>query len=327
MVSWAVADDGRRERRLAFTARHRQALAGDGLLVDQGPSGDDLAVDRDHSPGIDHDLVADRELSARDRGHDAVADDPCGLDLELEQFANGAPRAGRGEVANPIPELDQPGDHRAGQRIALRQRGCDRERIENIDVEAAFALPHPPRAQRDRVGVPQHQGKIDGAHNGIGAERERERQRRQHERHAPQQRLVAVDPPAGRLRRTGLRQVRGAHQVAQLDDAHEPQAAYDGAQQRLVSHVVFDDQAGAVIVDARALDAVARAQPGERSFGQRPPPAQRRNMQAHAPRNEMANGQFHCGASPRPAMQRALSPSRSPAQWRDLRQRGARASQ
>jgi hypothetical protein len=218
---------------------------------------------------------------------------PCGLDLEFEQLADRAPGAGRGQVADPIPELDQPGHDRTGHWIALRQRRSDRERIEEIHVEAALALPHPPRAQRNRIGVPKHQWQIDRPDDGIGAKRQRNRQGRQGERHAPQQRLALVEAAARALGRSIVPDIRGSHQAAELGDAHEPQAADDGAQQRLVRHVVLDDQAGAIIVDACASDAVTRSQPLQGRFRQGPPSAEGRNVQAHAARNEMADGQFH----------------------------------
>ena len=289
----AIADYRRRERRVTLAARYRQAFAGDGLLVDQSLSGDDLAVDRDHAAVVDDDFVADCELAARDRDQGAVADDPCGLDLEFEQLADRAARAGRGQVADPIPELDQPGHDRARHRIALRQRRSDRERIEEIHVETALALPHPPRAQRNRIGVPKHQWQIDCPDDGIGAKRQRNRQSGQGERHAPQQRLALVEAAARALGRSIVGEIRGDHQAAELGDAHEPQAADDGAQQRLVRHVVLDDQAGAIIVDARAFDAVTRSQPLQGRFRQRPPSTEGWNVQAHAARNEMTDGQFH----------------------------------
>ena len=96
----AVANDGRGEDGRAPVAHHRQALAGDGLLVDRGVAVDDLAVDRDHLARIDHDEVADRELRRGDRGDHAVAHDPGGLGLEFQQFAHracaGRPRSDRG---------------------------------------------------------------------------------------------------------------------------------------------------------------------------------------------------------------------------------------
>ena len=289
----AIADDRRRERRVTLAARHRQAFAGNGLLVDQSLPGDDLTVDRDHAAVVDDDFVADCELAARDRDQGAITDDPCGLDLEFEQLADRAARAGRGQVADPITELDQPGHDRARHWIALRQRGSDRERIEEIHVEAALALPHPPGAQRNRIGVPKHQWQIDRPDDGIGAERQRNRQGGQGERYAPQQRLAVVEAAGRALGRSIVPDIRGNHQAAELGDAHEPQAADDGAQQRLVSHVVLDDQAGALIVDARASDAVTRSQPLQGCFRQGGPSAEGRNVQAHAARNEMADGEFH----------------------------------
>src|SRR5262249_49980461 len=164
---------------------------------------------------------------------------------------------------------------------------------EEATVEARPARPAPPCAQRNRIGVPKHQWQIDRPDDGIGAESQRNRQRGQGERHAPQQRLALVEAAARALGRSIVPDIRGNHQAAELGDAHEPQAADDGAQQRLVSHVVLDDQAGAIIVDARASDAVTRAQPLQGRFRQGPSSTEGRNVQAHAARNEMADGQFH----------------------------------
>ena len=72
----AVADDGRGEHGFAFRPHDRQALAGDGLLVDHGVAVDDLAVDRNDLARIDDDLVADHQLGGRYRGNDAVANHP-----------------------------------------------------------------------------------------------------------------------------------------------------------------------------------------------------------------------------------------------------------
>src|SRR5262249_26819652 len=121
------------------------------------------------------------------------------------------------------------------------------------------------------------------------------------------QRSAAIEASGRAFRRTIVRELRGHHQAAQLDDAHDPQAADDGAQQCLVSDVGLDDQTGAIIVDARAPDAVARAQPRHRGFRQGSPSTERRNVQAHATRNEMADGQFHCTKVPT-SMYRATQP-------------------
>ena len=58
----AIANDGGGEHGLAHSPVHRQTFAGDGLLVDGGVAVDDLAVDRDHLAGIDHNEVAFREV-------------------------------------------------------------------------------------------------------------------------------------------------------------------------------------------------------------------------------------------------------------------------
>ena len=186
----AVADDGGGEHRFTFRPHDRQALAGDGLLIDHGVAVDDLAVDGNHLAGIDDDLVADHELGGRYRDNDVVANDPGRFGLEFEQLAHRLALTGRGQIADPVAELDQPGDDRAGHGIALHQRGGDRERIEEIDVEASLTPNDPPGAQRDRIGVPQHQRHVDGGDDRIGAERHQQRQRRQSERCPPPQRRM-----------------------------------------------------------------------------------------------------------------------------------------
>ncbi len=166
----SVAKDGGGEHCLAFAAGDRQAFAGDGLLVDRRASFDDLAVDGDHFAGINHHEIADRQFARRDRDDFALAHDPGGFGLEFEQFGDRASRAGRGQVADPIAELDQPGNDGAGERVALHDRRGDRQRIEKIDVQPALAPPDPPGANRDRKAVPQHQRQIDRHDNGIAAE-------------------------------------------------------------------------------------------------------------------------------------------------------------
>ena len=77
-------------------AHHRQALAGDGLLVDQRAAVDDLAIDRNHLAGIDHDLIADRQRSRA--GTETTLPsrtDPGRLGLEFEQIADRALGPGR----------------------------------------------------------------------------------------------------------------------------------------------------------------------------------------------------------------------------------------
>jgi hypothetical protein len=209
----AVANDGRGEDDPAFVAHHRQALAGDGLLVDHGVAVDDLAVDRNHLTRIDDDQVADRESRCRDRGHRAVADDPGSLGLEFQKLAHRLALAGRGQIADPIAELDQPGDDGASHRTALQERGADRQRIEEIDIETALAPPHPPGPQCDRIGIPQHQRKVDRRDDGIGGKRHQQRHRRQGQRR--------VAPDRGRFRRR--QRDRSARRRRRLvDDADEP---------------------------------------------------------------------------------------------------------
>jgi hypothetical protein len=142
-----VADDGCGKRRLALAARDRQALARNGLLIDQRAPVNDLAVDRDHLAWVDDDLVADREFRCRDRDHGAVADNPRGFGLKFEEFAHGTPRPSRGQIANPVAKLDEPRNNRTCQRIALGERREDRQRIEES------TLSRPSRRQTRRPAV------------------------------------------------------------------------------------------------------------------------------------------------------------------------------
>ena len=150
-----------------FAAHDRQSLAGDRFLVDHGVTVDNLAVDRNDVAGIDDNMIIHRQLGRRHGHDDVVANDPGHSALEFEEFAYGAARAGRGQIADPVAELDQPDHDGAGHRIALHERGGDGERVEDIDVEPALPPPYAPRPQRDRIGVPQHQGHVDGRTTGL----------------------------------------------------------------------------------------------------------------------------------------------------------------
>ena len=147
----ALAKHGRREGRLALAARHRQAFPVMVFWSMVGRAFDDFAVDRDHFAGIDDDEITDRELRRRDRNDLAVTQDPGDLRAEFQQFADGASRPGRGQVADPVAELDQPRHQRAGERIGLQAIGSrDRKRVEEIDIQAPFIAPHAPGPPRDR---------------------------------------------------------------------------------------------------------------------------------------------------------------------------------
>ena len=290
-----VADDGCGKRRLALAARDRQALARNGLLIDQRAPVDDLAVDRDHLAWVDDDLVADREFRCRDRDHGAVADNPRGFGLKFEEFAHGTPRPSRGQIANPVAKLDEPRNNRTCQRIALGERREDRQRIEEIHVEPPFPTPDPPGPQCNRISVPQHQRQVDGADDRIGAECEQQRHGRQRERRAQRLRWRYSGTVCGTRdnRRFAILIACGHHEPAQVVEIHQRQAADNRAQQRLVGDVVLDHETRAVIVDARALDPCLGAQPRERRVGQWPSPAERGHIKAHAPRDEVANRKFH----------------------------------
>src|SRR5262249_43929656 len=109
----ALADHGGGERGPALAAGDRKPFTGDGLLVDGGEAFDDLAIDWDHLAGVDDDEIAGREFRSRDRRDLAVAQDPRALRAKFQELADCTTRAGRGEVADPVAELDQPSDERA----------------------------------------------------------------------------------------------------------------------------------------------------------------------------------------------------------------------
>jgi len=115
----AVSDDGGGEHGFTFRPHDRQALAGDGLLIDHGVAVDDLAVDGNYLAGIDDHLVADHELGGRYRDNDVVANDPGRFGLEFEELAHRLALTRCRQIADPIAKLDQPGDDRAGHGTAL----------------------------------------------------------------------------------------------------------------------------------------------------------------------------------------------------------------
>src|ERR1700743_1917663 len=86
----AFADHGAGKGSLALAAADGEAFAGDGLLIDGGLALDDLAVDRDHLAGIDHDEIADRKLGCGNLHHIAVTQHPGGLGLEFQEFGDRA---------------------------------------------------------------------------------------------------------------------------------------------------------------------------------------------------------------------------------------------
>ena len=221
---------------------------------------------------MDHHQIVQGELSRRD-GHDlAVPLDPGGLVLELEQLADGAARAGRGEIADPVAELDQPGDDRTGQRVALHEGGDDRQRVEEVDVEARLVVPHPPGTARDRQAVPQHQRHVDREQHGITRQGKAERDGRQ------QQRLLGRRHLRLGRRRIGILDVRLGRQrlVRGRCTGGKPLVEHAAAQVLqqdfelvLARGIVFHHQAGAALVDPRRPDVAARPQPRQSRFGYR----------------------------------------------------------
>ena len=83
------------------------------------------------------------------------------------------------------------------------------------------------------------------------------------------------------------------HHRAELIDAHQREAAKQGPQQGFVRRIELDDEACALVIDARPFDARLAAQPRKRSFGQRAAAAERGNKEPQAPGHEMANCKFH----------------------------------
>ncbi len=104
----ALADDGSGEGRFALAAMHRQALAGDRLLVDGGGAVDDLAVDRDH-PRRDTPRRCRRSCNSA-AGIDTTSpsrNSLCGLRLEPSSSLIALSRARGGQGARiPLAELD-----------------------------------------------------------------------------------------------------------------------------------------------------------------------------------------------------------------------------
>ena len=90
----------------------------------------------------------------------------------------------------------------------------------------------------------------------------------------------------------------GIDQHLKLVRTHQREAAERGAQNPLIARVVFDDQAAADEVEAGALDALLRLQPGQSRLGELSLTAQRRQVQADAPGDKVADREFHC-ADPR----------------------------
>ena len=82
-------------------------------------------------------------------------------------------------------------------------------------------------------------------------------------------------------------------QCVKVVGADQPQPADQCPQQGFLRDIVFDHEAGAIIIDARALDARACAQPRQRRFGKGLSATEGRNMEAHPARNEMPDRQFH----------------------------------
>ena len=255
-------------------------------------------------------MIIHRQLGRRHGHNDVVANDPGHSALEFEEFAYGAARAGRGQIADPVSELDQPDHDGAGDRAALHERGGDRERVEDIDVETSFPPPYAPGAQCDRIGVPQHQGHVDGTHDGIEAESHQQRYGRQREgRAAPDRRFWHWTRQRSQLP-ADLSIFPGIKQQPKIVEAHERQTAQRAAQHAFETGIVFNHQAGAGIVHARQFYAGLRLQPRDGSLCKFLLATQGRQMKPDTAGDKMPNRKFHC-ASPDPFRSpSALDPDR-----------------
>ncbi len=281
--------------RLADAARDRQAFAGDRLLVDHGEALDDLAVDGNHLARVDDHMIADLHVARGDRHDAAIAQDPGRLRLELEEIADGALRAGGGEIADPIAELDEPGDERASEMIALSERSDDRQRVEKVDVQSALVTDDAKGPCGDGIAVPEHQRNVDRHRTRIGEKGETQRDCWQ-QQWMPLRllgRLDLGDELLGQMlamietRRGELRQ------FADVLERHQPHLSEQQAEHRLVLDVVLDDQARAGEIDARRNHSALGAKPRQQRLGKRALIAKRGDGEAHAPRHEMAYRKLH----------------------------------
>ncbi len=96
------------------------------------------------------------------------------------------------------------------------------------------------------------------------------------------QMLAVIEVRCGELR-----------QFAHVFERHQPQLTNQHAERRLVHHVIFDDETGAGVIDARRDHRALGAQPAEHLLGERAVIAKRGDGEAHAPRHEMADRKLH----------------------------------
>jgi len=197
----------------------------------------------------------------------AVAHDPRHLGAELQQFGHRALGAGGGQVADPIAQANQPGDDAAGHHIALPDRRRNSQRIEEVDIQAPFAAPNLVGALEDRVGVVQHQRHVDCQRPRIARKRQHQRQSRQRQRPALLFRDVRAACRADRSRRPG--RVEKAQQLVEVVDAKASQHIQQLVKLIGLLGAVFDNQVGAIVIDAHGDDEFPLAQPGQRRFRQR----------------------------------------------------------
>ena len=107
----------------AGLADHRGALAGDGTLVDRGDPLDDLAVGRDHLPGLDDDVVAGAELR---RGDDLAGVHPEAVEAIGRRVLPGGPQAvGLGLAARLGQRLGEVGEQDGEQQQEGQRRLVD----------------------------------------------------------------------------------------------------------------------------------------------------------------------------------------------------------
>ena len=64
--------------------------------------------------------------------------------FKLEQLSYGAPGLGGRAVANPVAQTDHPRDKGTGKKLSPENRDNNRNAVEKIHVQPAFASPYAP---------------------------------------------------------------------------------------------------------------------------------------------------------------------------------------
>ena len=110
---------------------------------------------------IDDDDIIDDEFGGRN-GNDAAASLDPGAPLpEFQQLADRPLCAGRGQIADPIAEPDQPCDYGAGDQLTLTDRRSDRQCVQEVDIQPAFSAQHTPGALGNRIGTPEEKWHVN----------------------------------------------------------------------------------------------------------------------------------------------------------------------